>query len=84
MICKDMGLDYEEYAKELSRLEVYNEQIDDYQHNDIKNINQESEEQNQAAAEPNIQNRRMAREAPKPKKEEKDEWGDDIEDDLNL
>lgn len=29
-------------------------------------------------------NRRVQREAPKPKKEQKDDWGDDVENDLGL
>ena len=80
-----MGLDYEQYAKELARIEIQNEPEIGYADNDIKDINEANEDQAQTTVEPtNIQNRRIARDAPKPKKEDKDEWGDDIQDDLNL
>ena len=40
-MCKDMGLDYEEYAKELNRVEIENEARGDYENNDLKNMNQQ-------------------------------------------
>lgn len=79
-----MGLDYEEYARELNRIELENEARGDYENNDLRDMNQPEED---TPAEVNIrtENRRVQREAPKPpKKEEKDEWGDDVEDDLGL
>lgn len=74
-----MGLDYEEYAKELNRVEIENEARGDYENNDLKNMNQQEQEQPQNDDPVNIkENRRVQREVPKPKKEEKDDWGDDV------
>lgn len=49
-------------------------------------MNQQEEEQPQNDDPVNIktENRRVQREVPKPKKEEKDDWGDDVENDLGL
>lgn len=81
-----MGLDYEEYAKELNRVEMENEARGDYENNDLKNMNQQEEEQPQNDDPVSIkaENRRVQREVPKPKKEDKDDWGDDVENDLGL
>lgn len=40
LLCKDMGLDYEEYARELRRVELENEAQAEYENEDIQNINQ--------------------------------------------
>jgi hypothetical protein len=59
----------------------------DYGYNDLKDMNNKEGEQVQGNAEPiNIrtENRRVQREAPKNKKDEKEEWGNDIENDLGL
>lgn len=80
LLCKDMGLDYEEYAKELRRVEMENEALGGYGNEDVEINQQEEEAQN---VEININkgdNRRMVREAPK--QAAKDEWADD-DDDLN-
>lgn len=82
LLCKDMGLDYEEYAKELRRVELENEARGDYENEDIQNINQPEEPQN---VEININkgdNRGMVRKAA-PKPQPKDEWADEDDDDLN-
>lgn len=48
-------------------------------------MNQQEEEANNEPVNIRAENRRVQRDAPKPpKKEEKDEWGDDVEDDLGL
>ena len=44
LLCKDMGLDFEEYARELRRVELENEAKGEYENEDIQNINQQPEE----------------------------------------
>jgi intraflagellar transport protein 88 len=39
LLCKDMGLDFEEYARELRRVELENEAQGQYLNDDIRNIN---------------------------------------------
>jgi intraflagellar transport protein 88 len=75
LLCKDMGLDYEEYAKELNRVEIENEVRGDYGYNDLKDMKNKDGDQTQNNAESiNIrtENRRVQREAPKNKKDDKD------------
>lgn len=56
-----------------------NEARGDYENNDLKNMNQQEQEQPQNDDPVNIkENRRVQREVPKPKKEDKDDWGDDV------
>lgn len=80
LLCKDMGLDYEEYAKELHRAELYNE---NYGEPEGQNMNEQEEEQEVPNEKIQIKgdNRRELRNAPK-QAPAKDEW-DDPEDDLN-
>jgi hypothetical protein len=42
-----MGLDYEEYAKELNRVEIENEDRGDYGYNDLKDMNNKDGNQTQ-------------------------------------
>ncbi len=71
LLCKDMGLDYEQYAKELRRVELENEARGEYENQDIQNINQPEQPQN---VEINLkENRRMQqREVPKQQQQAKD------------
>jgi hypothetical protein len=39
-----MGLDYEEYARELKRVEMENEARGDYENDDLKEMNQQEEQ----------------------------------------
>ena len=79
LLCKDMGLDYEEYAKELRRVELENEDLNGYGiENEQVNPPQE-EAQTQEINLNKPEQRRGPREAPK--QPVKDEWDDD--DDLN-
>ena len=47
MLCKDMGLDYEEYAKELRRVEMENEAGNDYRNEDLAMNEREDEPNNE-------------------------------------
>jgi hypothetical protein len=79
-----MGLDYEEYARELKRVEMENEARGDYENDDLKEMNQQ-EEQPAEPANIRVENRRVQRDAPKPQQKEKDEWADDdMDGDLGL
>lgn len=78
LLCKDMGLDYEEYAKELNRIEEENAARGDYENDDLNRMNQPEEEPSNNEINIRMENRRVQREVHKPKKEEKDEWGSDV------
>lgn len=41
LLCKDMGLSYEEYARELKRAEMENQDRVEYENHELREINQD-------------------------------------------
>jgi hypothetical protein len=72
-----MGLDYEEYARELRRVELENEAKGEYENEDIQNINQQPEEPQNVDINLKENRRGQQREMPKQQQQAKDEWADD-------
>ena len=82
LLCKDMGLDFEEYAKELNRIEEENNARGDYENDDLNRMNQPEDEPANNEVNIRVENRRVQKKVQK--HEEKDEWGSDVEDDFGL
>lgn len=79
LLCRDMGLDYEEYARRLREIEIENEAINGFESQEPQ---PEPEEHHEQPVRISKDNTRMGRQQQNTKKPEKndDNWGGDIGD----
>ena len=82
LLCKDMGLEYEEYARQLSQLEMENAAKAGYDNQEVQDYNNQPEpEERQVEMAPidKAQNRRNQQQQIKKAPKAEDNWGDDMD-----
>lgn len=82
LLCKDMGLEYEEYARQLSQLEMENAGKAGYENANMEEFNsqpEQEEKQMEVVIDKNANRRGQQQQQIKKAPKQEENWGDDMD-----